>query len=54
MAIADALKLRLVFVNIAAVIAGDVQIGARRRRRQKREQQQKRKRDAHGSNEKTG
>src|SRR6266566_7061796 len=49
MAIADALILRLVFVDIAAVIAGDMQIGARRRSGQKRKQQQKRDRDAHGS-----
>src|SRR5260370_16532284 len=54
MAIADALMLRLVFVDIAAMIAGDMQIGTRRRRSQKREQQHKRERDAHGSNEKPG
>src|SRR5258708_26072829 len=54
MAIADALILRLVFVDIAAMIAGDMQIGTRRRRSQKREQQHKRERDAHGSNEKPG
>ena len=34
LAVADALVLGLVFLDIAAVIAGDVQIGARRRRRQ--------------------
>ena len=54
MAIADALIVRLVFVDIAAVIAGDMQIGAGRRRGQKREQQQNLGRDAHGSNEKPG
>jgi hypothetical protein len=32
-----------------AVIAGDMQIGARRRHSQQREQQQGQKRDAHGS-----
>src|SRR5207249_6257654 len=48
-AIADALIPSLVFVDIAAVIAGDMQIGARRRSGRKREQQQKRDRDAHGS-----
>src|SRR5258705_2858850 len=49
LAVADALVLRLVFADIAAVIARDMEIGARRRRGRKREQQQSERRDAHGS-----
>jgi len=49
MAVANALVLRLVFLDIAAVIARDVEIGACRRRSEQREQQQDEGRDAHGS-----
>src|SRR3979409_1678366 len=41
--------LHRVVADRAAVIARDVQIGARRRRGQQREQQQGQERDAHGS-----
>jgi hypothetical protein len=47
--VADALVLRLVFLDIAAVIPGDMQVGARRRRSQHQEQQQGYKGDAHES-----
>ncbi|MGY3650189.1 hypothetical protein ACVWWR_007996 [Bradyrhizobium sp. LM3.2] len=46
--LADALVLGFVLLDIAAVVAGDVQLGARRRGGDDREQQQAQKRDAHG------
>jgi hypothetical protein len=46
---ADALVLHLVFLDITAVIARDMQIGTRRRRGQDRKQKQGEERDAHGS-----
>ena len=49
LAVADALVLGLVLLDIAAVIARDMQVGARRRRDQNREGQQGKGRDAHGS-----
>src|SRR6266481_8227465 len=45
--VADALVPGLVFFDIAAVIARDVQIGARRRRGEKAKAQQSERRDAH-------
>ena len=48
-AIADALVLGLVLPDIAAMVARDMQVGARWRRDQNREGQQGKGRDAHGS-----
>src|SRR6185436_10084010 len=49
LAVADALVLGLVLLDISAVIARDMQVGARWRRDQNREGQQGKGRDAHGS-----
>ena len=48
LALADALVLGLVLLDIPAVITRDMQVGARRRRDQHREEQQGKRRDAHG------
>src|SRR5215211_4316368 len=50
LAVADARVLRLVFLDIAAVIARDVQVRARRRRGKAEQDNEGKGRDAHGSN----
>ncbi len=48
LAVANALVLGLVLLDITAVVARNVQVGARRARHQDRERQQGEGRDAHG------
>src|SRR5437899_12542641 len=49
LAVEDALVLGLVFLDISAVIARNMQVGARGARDKDREEQQGKRRDAHGS-----